>query len=85
MTKDASRTLAFYCGDSVEPWGPRSLWQGIGGSEEAVIHMYRQLRVLGWRVDVYANPPTGECQVYHDVLLNRIAAQRDAGLAAVDV
>jgi len=53
-------TIAFYCGDSVEPWGPDSLRRGIGGSEEALIHITRHLHALGWRVDVYANPPRDE-------------------------
>jgi glycosyltransferase involved in cell wall biosynthesis len=49
--------ITFYCGPSIEPWGPDSLWTGIGGSEEAAIHMSRQFARLGWQVDVFANPP----------------------------
>jgi len=39
-------------------WGSRSLEQrGIGGSEEAVILMSRELAGLGYQVEVYAYPP----------------------------
>ena len=42
-----------FCGDSYERWDYRSLAQGIGGSEEAVIHLSRLLAKKGWLVDVY--------------------------------
>lgn len=39
-------------------WGSNSLEQrGIGGSEEAVILMSRELAALGYHVEVYAYPP----------------------------
>jgi len=53
------RSIAFYCGGSIERWDSSSLWRGIGGSEEALIHMARQLSGRGWRVEVYGNPPDG--------------------------
>lgn len=44
----------FFCGRSLEQWGPPSLHEGgIGGSETAVIHMARLLGEAGWRVDVF--------------------------------
>ena len=42
-------------------WGSNSLEQrGIGGSEEAVIHVSRELAALGYHVEVYAYPPDSE-------------------------
>lgn len=42
-------------------WGSNSLEQrGIGGSEEAVILMSRELAALGYHVEVYAYPPDHE-------------------------
>lgn len=57
MSSHGGQSIAFYCGPSVEPWGPASLWTGIGGSEEALIHVSRQLSRAGWQVTVYATPP----------------------------
>ncbi|OQR95589.1 UDP-N-acetylglucosamine-peptide N-acetylglucosaminyltransferase, partial [Thraustotheca clavata] len=37
-------------------WGPSSIDQGVGGSEEAVIYLARELAKLGYQVRVYANP-----------------------------
>lgn len=45
--------MTFYCGDNFDDWGPRSVETGIGGSEEAVICMARELAVLGCDVSVY--------------------------------
>lgn len=47
----------FFCGKSLENWGPPSLHEGgIGGSETAVIHMAQLLGKAGWTVDVYNMP-----------------------------
>ncbi|CAN0558487.1 unnamed protein product, partial [Ectocarpus sp. 12 AP-2014] len=52
--------VAFYCfeyGNAWFPnWGPSSLGQGLGGSEEVVIHLSRELAKLGFWVEVYADP-----------------------------
>ena len=53
------KSITFYCGASVAPWGPSSLWTGIGGSEEALIHVSRCLAQCGWDVRVFATPPDG--------------------------
>lgn len=37
-------------------WGPWSLKDGIGGSEEAVIQMSKELTSLGWHVVVFSTP-----------------------------
>lgn len=47
--------ISFYCGDSLETWSPRSVKQGIGGSEEAVINMAMELAKLGNEVTVWNN------------------------------
>lgn len=56
--------VAFYCfeyGNAWFPnWGPSSLGleqgTGLGGSEEALIHLSRELADLGFWVEVYADP-----------------------------
>lgn len=49
--------VMFFCGKSLETWGPPSLKEGgIGGSETAVIHIARLLGEAGWHVDVYNMP-----------------------------
>ena len=45
--------VTIHCGDSVPDFGPDSIQQGIGGSEEAVIYLGRELSKLGWNVHVY--------------------------------
>lgn len=50
-------SIAIICGTSaLGAWGPWSLRQGIGGSEEAVIQLSKELTKLGWDVTVYAIP-----------------------------
>ena len=39
-----------------DPWGPAKLKTGMGGANEAVIFMARQLRRRGYEVAVYGNP-----------------------------
>lgn len=46
-------SVVFYCGTTTEPWGPDYLENGIGGSEEAVIYLSRELARLGKSVTVY--------------------------------
>ncbi len=41
----------------VNPWDPRDIQSGIGGSEEAVIYLAQELAELGYRVWVFGNPP----------------------------
>lgn len=48
--------VAVYCGPGFEQWSPKSVAKGIGGSEEAVINMGRELAKLGWKVTVFADP-----------------------------
>ena len=48
--------IAIWCGAGWEKWSPKSIAKGIGGSEEAVIYLSKELAKLGWRVTVYADP-----------------------------
>ena len=47
------KSIAIYCGKSIEPWAFPSKFKGIGGSESAVIYLSEQLVKLGWKVVVY--------------------------------
>jgi len=48
-------TIIFYCGSAYEYWDPRSIEKGVGGSEEATIHLAKRLVGLGWKVRIYNN------------------------------
>jgi tetratricopeptide (TPR) repeat protein len=51
------KSIAIMTGDTaIDAWGPWSLKEGIGGSEEAVIRLSRQLSKLGWKVVVFGKP-----------------------------
>lgn len=52
--------VAIYCGPGWEQWSPKSVAKGIGGSEEAVINLSRELAKLGWKVTVFADPMEDE-------------------------
>lgn len=54
MFNDRPR-IVFACGGTAEPWGPESLGKGIGGSEEAVILLTKELAKRGWGCEVYAD------------------------------
>jgi glycosyltransferase involved in cell wall biosynthesis len=53
-------SIAFYCGPQFTPWDATSIkGKGnsfVGGSEEAVIYLTKELAKLGWKVVVYADP-----------------------------
>lgn len=51
-------SIVFWCGKANELWSPESVSKGIGGSEEAVIFLSREMAALGWAVEVYADPPS---------------------------
>lgn len=62
--KWAKDSVVFYCGRAWEDWGPKSVEKGIGGSEEAVIHMAKELCKLGHEVTVFNS--CGEQEGVHD-------------------
>lgn len=48
------KSIAIFTGQGTTPWGPEYLDKdGVGGSEEAVIYLSRELAKLGWQVTVY--------------------------------
>ncbi len=48
--------VVIYCGPTFETWGPNTLKsKGLGGSEEAVVYLSRELAKLGLVVDVYCS------------------------------
>ena len=51
------KSVAIYTGETaIESWGPWSLKEGIGGSEEAVIRISTHLKDLGYKVVIFGNP-----------------------------
>jgi len=51
------KSMVIFVGDSVlGDWGPWSLKEGIGGSEEAVVRLGNELTKLGWEVTVFSTP-----------------------------
>lgn len=48
--------IAIICGPGFEKWSPKNVSQGIGGSEEAVIYLSKELVRQGYKVTVYADP-----------------------------
>ncbi len=60
--------VAFYCRDHfLPPWGPQSLYSGVGGSEEAAIHMAREIAALGCDVTVYGDLTPGARGIHEGV------------------
>ena len=56
-TKWPTNSIALFVGQGpLGIWGPWSLKDGIGGSEEAVIRLSKELIELGWKVTVFAMP-----------------------------
>lgn len=55
-------TIVFYApGGPPYPWNARSIDDGIGGSEEALVYLSRELTSLGYRVFVFNRGPHGRC------------------------
>lgn len=46
-------SIAYFCGQAAESWGPDTLDKGMGGSEEAVVNLSRELVKLGHEVTVF--------------------------------
>lgn len=47
------KSVAIFCGNGADVWGADTLDKGMGGSEEAVVYLSRELAKLGWKVTVY--------------------------------
>lgn len=51
------KSIAIMTGDTmIDEWGPWSLKEGIGGSEEAIIRIAPKLRDLGYQVVIFGKP-----------------------------
>ncbi len=46
-------SIVFFCGGAANPWGADTLEQGMGGSEEAIVYLSRELAKLGHDVYIY--------------------------------
>lgn len=64
-TTSSGRDLVYFCGYTERVWTPESVKEGIGGSEEAVIHLSKEFAKNGWNVTVYNN--CGEESVHDGV------------------
>lgn len=51
----ADNEVTIMCSCTLDTWSPKSVESGIGGSEEAVIHLSNELTKLGYVVTVYNN------------------------------
>ena len=54
-TESTGKEIAFYCGFTEREWDADTVKQGIGGSEEAIIHLSQQFSDAGYDVTVYNN------------------------------
>jgi glycosyltransferase involved in cell wall biosynthesis len=66
-TTTGAPTIAFYCGNSLEQWGPKSAETGIGASEKMVVDLSKCLAARGMEVSVYCalNCPEGDYEGVH--------------------
>ena len=49
----SDKSIIIYCGEAWEDWASPSVIKGIGGSEEAVIYLSKELTKLGFEVTVF--------------------------------
>lgn len=54
-TESTGKDISFVCGYTTREWTPEAVHEGIGGSEEAVIHLSKRFAAAGWNVTVYNN------------------------------
>lgn len=55
--REPAPDIAIICGETLEPWGPRSGESGIGGSEKMVLLLAPRLQAAGYNVTVYNTCP----------------------------
>jgi len=54
--ESSGKDVVFFCSFTSKAWNPDiALTDGVGGSEEAIINLSRELVKLGWNVTVYNN------------------------------
>lgn len=62
----SGKDLVYYCSYTDKIWNPEvAETEGVGGSEEAVIHLSKGLAKQGWNVTVYNN--CGQAKIYDGV------------------
>lgn len=49
----SDNSIVFLIGEGYEEWGPHTLDKGMGGSEEAIVYLTRELAKQGWEVTVF--------------------------------
>lgn len=49
----SDKSIVFFCGPTTEVWGADTIGAGMGGSEEAIVYLTRELAQLGWEVTIY--------------------------------
>lgn len=49
------KSVAIFAASDFEPWSPKNMDSGIGGSEEAIIYLAKHWQSMGYEVVVYAN------------------------------
>lgn len=54
-TESSGKDVVILCGYTARVWTPKALEEGIGGSEEAVIHLAKKYKEAGYNVTVYNN------------------------------
>lgn len=55
-TTSTGKDIVIYCGATTHEWSAETFkTKGIGGSEEAVVHLAKQYKDHGWNVTVYNN------------------------------
>lgn len=52
-------SIVFFCGKGYEEWGPHTLDKGMGGSEEAIVYLSRELAKQGYDVTVFSEVREG--------------------------
>jgi tetratricopeptide (TPR) repeat protein len=62
------KSIAIFCGQGTEPWGADTLDKGMGGSEEAIVYLSRELAKLGWQVTVFNDRD----EEYFDIIKPRL-------------
>lgn len=62
----ADNSIVILVGQGYEEWGPHTMHKGMGGSEEAVIYLSRELAKLGWQVTIYGAVDEVILDVVHD-------------------
>lgn len=58
------KSIVYFAGPTFEPWSPKSMKKGLGGSETAIVQLAKQWAKKGYKVTVYAD--VGEDEGMHE-------------------